>query len=316
MVNLPDSLYEDYTISRVNLPSALASTVPLSPDIRMIIKWVNDLHKNIPSTFDFALQNLTIHRKNFEILPRLLWKSHFTVAMLLQEILKIYPLTSRPVYSQNWMHLRVYNILLLFQCITHYPETRNCFLKADMQYYFYPLMDINVTDPRLECLRIGALGVIAHMLRPPVDPAAVCYLVNTSCLQHCTKAIEIGSTESKTIAVFIINKILSTGEGLQYCCVLPDRFFFIDGLLKRLLMYLTTMARPCPSLFNLLVGCYTSLSYKPRARRGLRRYLPDMLFNNTFASLLAADPAAERNRRELIKNLEMKTQPEKNRFTK
>ncbi|WZY81672.1 hypothetical protein YC2023_028056 [Brassica napus] len=176
------------------------------------------------------------------------------------------------------------------------------FVPADMQYYFYPLMDINVTDPRLECLRIGALGVIAHMLRPPVDPAAVCYLVNTSCLQHCTKAIEIGSTESKT--------------GLQYCCVLPDRFFFIDGLLKRLLMYLTTMARPCPSLFNLLVGCYTSLSYKPRARRGLRRYLPDMLFNNTFASLLAADPAAERNRRELIKNLEMKTQPEKNRFTK
>ncbi|RID69567.1 hypothetical protein BRARA_C01654 [Brassica rapa] len=293
MVNLPDSLYEDYTISRVNLPSALASTVPPSPDIRMIIKWVNDLHNNIPSTFDFALQNLTIHRKNFEILPRLLWKSHFTVAMLLQV-----------------------QFLPTNLCITHYPETRNCFLKADMQYYFYPLMDINVTDPRLECLRIGALGVIAHMLRPPVDPAAVCYLVNTSCLQHCTKAIEIGSTESKTIAVFIINKILSTGEGLQYCCVLPDRFFFIDGLLKRLLMYLTTMARPCPSLFNLLVGCYTSLSYKPRARRGLRRYLPDMLFNNTFASLLAADPAAERNRRELIKNLEMKTQPEKNRFTK
>ncbi|WZZ39691.1 hypothetical protein YC2023_035950 [Brassica napus] len=234
MVNLPDSLYEDYTISRVNLPSALASTVPPSPDIRMIIKWVDDLHNNIPSTFDFALQNLTI------------------------EILKIYPHTSRPVYSQNWMHLRVYNILLLFQCITHYPETRNCFLKADMQYYFYTLMDINLTDTRLECLRLGALGVIAHMLSPPVDPAVVCYLVNT------------------------------------------------NGLLKRQLMYLTTMARPCPSLFNLLVGCYTSLSYKPRARRGLRRYLPDMLFNNTFASLLAADPAAERNRRELIKNLEMK----------
>ncbi|WZY81671.1 hypothetical protein YC2023_028055 [Brassica napus] len=64
MVNLPDSLYEDYTISRVNLPSALASTVPPSPDIRMIIKWVNDLHNNIPSTFDFALQNLTITTKS------------------------------------------------------------------------------------------------------------------------------------------------------------------------------------------------------------------------------------------------------------
>lgn len=119
------------------------------------------------------------------------------------------------------------------------------------------------------------------------------------------------------IAVFIFDKILSTGEGLQYCCVLPDRFFLIDGLLKTVLVYLTTMATPCPSLFNLLVGCYAKLSYKPRffffcytvfdlfeflvlkqtttlysgictrACRGLRRYLPATLFNGTFASLLA-----------------------------
>ncbi|XP_033130010.1 protein CAF40-like [Brassica rapa] len=137
-------------------------------------------------------------------------------------------------------------------------------VEADMPTYFYPLMDINLTDKPLECLRLGALGVIAHMLKLPADTAVVRYLVNTSCLQHCTKAIEIGSTESKTIAVFIINKIMSTGEGLQYCCVLPDRFFFIDGLLKKLLVYLTAMGTPCPSLFNLLVGCYTNLSYKPR----------------------------------------------------
>ncbi|KAG5393681.1 hypothetical protein IGI04_023644 [Brassica rapa subsp. trilocularis] len=209
----------------------------------MIIKRVDDLHNTIPSTFDSTLQNLSTHRKKLEILPRLLWKSRCTMAMMLQ-------------------------------CITHYPETRNRFLKADMPTYFYPLMDINLTDKPLECLRLGALGVIAHML--------------------------------KLIAVFIINKIMSTGEGLQYCCVLPDRFFFIDGLLKKLLVYLTAMGTPCPSLFNLLVGCYTNLSYKPRTRRGLRRYLPAMLFNGTFACLLAEDPAAERCRQQLIKTLEMK----------
>ncbi|KAF8096083.1 hypothetical protein N665_0318s0031 [Sinapis alba] len=274
MVNLPDSLYEDYTRLMVNVPSASASTFQPSPDLRMIIKWVDDLHSTIPSTVDFALQNLTTHRKKFEILPWLLWKSRCTMAMMLQ-------------------------------CITHYPETRNGFLTADMPNYFYPLMDIGLTDKPLECLRLGALGVIAHMLKPPVDVAVVRYLVDTSCLDHCTKAIEIGSTESKTLAVFIINKILSTGVGLQYCCVLPDRFFFIDGLLKKLLVYLTTMPTPCPSLLNLIVGCYAKLSYKPRARRGLRRYLPAMLFNGTFASLLAKDPAAEGYRRELIKNLEM-----------
>ncbi|KAL0710590.1 hypothetical protein Bca4012_017568 [Brassica carinata] len=328
MANLPDSLYEDYTRSMVNFPSALDSTFPPSPNIRMIINWIDDLHKKIPSTFDFALENLITHRKKFEILPRLLWKSRCTVAMMLQEIMNIYPHISRPVYSHNGMHHRVYNILLLFQCITHYPDTRNPFLTAGMQHYMYPLMDINLTDKPLECLRLGALGVIAHMLRPPVDVAVVRCLVNTNCLQHCTKAIEIGLTESKTVssllllyirqegkhfeltllqfAVFIFKNILSTGEGLQYCCVLPDRFFLIDGLLKMLLVYLTTIATPCPSLFNLVVECYAKLSYKPRARRGLRRYPPTMLFNGTFARLLAEDPVAERCRQELIKNLEMK----------
>ncbi|KAL0844179.1 hypothetical protein Bca101_017425 [Brassica carinata] len=282
MANLPDSLYEDYTRSMVNFPSALDSTFPPSPNIRMIINWIDDLHKKIPSTFDFALENL------------------------ITEIMNIYPHISRPVYSHNGMHHRVYNILLLFQCITHYPDTRNPFLTAGMQHYMYPLMDINLTDKPLECLRLGALGVIAHMLRPPVDVGVVRCLVNTNCLQHCTKAIEIGLTESKTFAVFIFKNILSTGEGLQYCCVLPDRFFLIDGLLKMLLVYLTTIATPCPSLFNLVVECYAKLSYKPRARRGLRRYPPTMLFNGTFARLLAEDPASERYRQELIKNLEMK----------
>ncbi|CAH8374658.1 unnamed protein product [Eruca vesicaria subsp. sativa] len=326
MANLPDSLYEDYTRFMVNFPSASASPPP--PNIRMIIKWVDDLHNEIPSTFDFALQNLTIHRTKFEILPRLLWKSRFTVAMMLQEITNIYPYTSRPVYSLNGMHLRVYNILLLFQCITHHPDTRSMFLTADMANYFYPLMDISLTDKPLECLRLGALGVIAHMLKPPVDVAVVRYLTKTNAVEHCTKAIAIGSAESKTLAVFILNKILFTDEGLHYCCACPERFFTLDGLLKMLLVYLTTMTTHRPSLFNLVVGCYAKLSYKPRffclhlfefllsgkqeldilvcirARRGLRRYPPVMLFNGTFASLLDADPPAERYRQELIKNVQ------------
>lgn len=66
------------------------------------------------------------------------------------------------------------------------------------------------------------------------------------------------------VSVFILNKILSTNEGLQYCCVLADRFFLIDGLLKKLLVYLSSMTNPSPSLFNLIAGCYAKLSQKPR----------------------------------------------------
>ncbi|XP_048610112.1 CCR4-NOT transcription complex subunit 9-like isoform X1 [Brassica napus] len=322
MANLPDSLYEDYSTSKLTLPSASSfaptTTVVPFPDMDTIIQWINDLHNEIPFVSNSALQNLVTHRNTYEILPLLLWKSPCTMTMMLQEIVKIYPHISAPVHSQEGKPPRAYNILLLFQCVAHYPETRGYFLKAEMPHYLFPLMDIDLTYKPLECLRLGALGVLAHMLKAvhthyivssftayifvtkrlniilnislvlqPIDGAAVRFLMDNGALRYCTKAIEIGSTESKTVSVFILNKILSTNEGLQYCCVLADRFFLIDGLLKKLLVYLSSMTNPSPSLFNLIAGCYAKLSQKPRAREGLWRYPPVMLLNGTFASLLA-----------------------------
>ncbi|XP_024004204.1 CCR4-NOT transcription complex subunit 9 [Eutrema salsugineum] len=314
MVNLPDSLYEDYSKYKLTWPSASTSaptttnystrtTVVSLPNIQTILQWVNDLHSDILIISDLALQNLSIHRNNFEILPLLLWNTPFTIAKMLQEVVKIYRL---PIFSQPGMPSRVYNILLLFQCIAHHPETRGQFLKAGMPHYFYPLMEISYTDKPLECVRLGALGVIAHMLKAPGNGAAIRFLMDTGAIRYCTKPVEIGSTESKTIAVFIINKIMSTDEGLQYCCVLADRFFVIDGLLKKLLVYLSSMAKPSPSLFNLVASCYFKLSQKARARDGIRRCLPVMLIDGTFASLLSEDPVADNYRKQLIENLKNK----------
>lgn len=34
-----------------------------------------------------------------------------------------------------------------------------------MPHYFYPLMDIGYPDKSHECIRLGAIGVIAHLLK-------------------------------------------------------------------------------------------------------------------------------------------------------
>ncbi|KAG2327733.1 hypothetical protein Bca4012_036747 [Brassica carinata] len=311
MANLPDSLYEDYSRHKLTWPvgsaSAPTTTIVPLPDMGTIIQWINDLHNEIPFISDFALQNLVTHRNSYEILPLLLWKSPCTVTMMLQEIVKTYRHILTPVHSQDGKPPRAYNILLLFQCIAHCPETRGYFLKAEMPHYLFPLMDIDLTDKPLEFLRLGALGVLAHMLKAPIDIAAVVrFLMDNGALRYCTKAIETGSTESKIVSVFILNKILSTDEGLQYCCILADRFFLIDGLLKKLLVYLSSMTNPSPSLFNLIAGCYAKLSQKSRAREGLWRFPPVMLLNGTFASLLAEDPDAANYRKQLIRNMQSK----------
>ncbi|CAH2059787.1 unnamed protein product, partial [Thlaspi arvense] len=285
MENLPDSLYEDYSRLKPTWSSAPSfapapANIASPPNIEMILQWITDLHNPNLLISNFALHNLTI------------------------EVLGIYPYLSRPAFfSQQGVHRRVYNILLLFQCIADHPETRAGFLRAAMPQYFYPLMDIGYVGKPLESVRVAALGVIAHLLKEPVDEASTRYLMKTGALQYCTKPIEIGSTESKTLAVFIMNKILSTEEGIKYCCVLPDRFFAIDGLLKKLLVYLSSMAKPSSSMLNLIVSCYVSLSQRSRARDGIRHSLPFMLFDGTFARLLAEDPITENYRMQLIQIL-------------
>ncbi|KAF2603938.1 hypothetical protein F2Q70_00025271 [Brassica cretica] len=62
MANLPDSLYEDYSTSKLTLPSASSfaptTTVVPFPDMDTIIQWINDLHNEIPFVSNSALQNL------------------------------------------------------------------------------------------------------------------------------------------------------------------------------------------------------------------------------------------------------------------
>ncbi|KAL1216990.1 hypothetical protein V5N11_013916 [Cardamine amara subsp. amara] len=317
MVNLPDHLYEDYsqlTLTPFSSSAASSSSAAPMPSIvyqmnpALIFRWINDFRSLNPAVSDFSLLNLVnVHNDNNEFLPRLLWYSNHTVGMMLQEVsVACRHLAGRITlpFFPPLKPARVYNVLLLFQGIALHPETRPLFLKAKMPHYFYPLMDIGVTDKLREKIRLGALGVIAHLLKTPFEGAAIRFLMDTGAFNFCIKPIEFGSTESKTVAVFILQKIMSSKEGLQYCVVLPDRFFAIIDLLQNLLVYISNMARPSSSLFSLVVSCYSKISQNHRARLGLRRFTPVMLFNGTFTNLLARDPDADNHWKQLIKNME------------
>ncbi|CAA7049532.1 unnamed protein product [Microthlaspi erraticum] len=169
-------------------------------------------------------------------------------------------------------------------------------------------MDIGNMAAHFECLRLGALGVIDHLLNEPIDGAAVRFAMDTGVLHYCAKGVEFGCSQSKLHAVSIIESMLRTSEGLQYCCVLADRFFVIDNLLKKLLAYIPTMIvdETCTQIFRLVVSCYAKLSQKSRARDGLRCYMPIMLFNRTFAGLRANDPVADGYVNLLFQNLQLR----------
>ncbi|XP_010522357.1 PREDICTED: cell differentiation protein RCD1 homolog [Tarenaya hassleriana] len=304
MANLPDSLYEDYNLMATLSSAAGASTSRAPPSVVTICRWINDLQ--FPPIREFALQNLSDNRNSFEDLALLLWSSTASVATLLQEVIGVYPELSLPILTLR-KSTRVYNALLLFQCIAKHPETRTKFLTAMMLHYFYPLLQTRYTDRPREYLRLGGLGILAQLLKGPDYGATVHLLIHSDAVRSCLHCIDVGDLPSQTLATFILHKILMTEEGLQYCCVLAERYFFIDSLLKQLLLKLATMNRPPPpSLLQLVAGCYYRLSMKARACEGIKQYIPVLLVDNTFAELLAEDPLANDYRNKLLLNLRNK----------
>lgn len=115
--------------------------------------------------------------------------------------------------------------------------------------------------------------------------------------------METGSELSKTVAIFIVQKILLDETGLTYICHTYERFYAVGTVLSNMVTQL--VETQAVRLLKHVVRCYLRLSdnlrwvalyvgsvRRPmltgcdRAREALRACLPEPLRDNTFASLL------------------------------
>ena len=80
-------------------------------------------------------------------------------------------------------------------------------------------------------MRLTALGVVGSLIK--VDsPEVIDYLLITEIIPLCLRIIERGSELSKTVASFIINKIISDENGLKYICEKAERIDIINTVLE------------------------------------------------------------------------------------
>ena len=82
-----------------------------------------------PQKREIVLQQLSKKRETFPYLAPMLWHSVGTIAVLLQEIISIYPALNPPTLD-NAASSRVCNALALLQCVAGHSETRKEFLKG------------------------------------------------------------------------------------------------------------------------------------------------------------------------------------------
>ncbi|KAK0602392.1 hypothetical protein LWI29_032874 [Acer saccharum] len=113
--------------------------------------------------------------------------------------------------------------------------------------------------------------------------------------------MEMGSELSKTVATFIVQKILLDDVGLDYICTTAESLFALGRVLGNMVAALAE--QPSSRLFKQIIQCYLRLSENARACYALRSCLPDMLRDGTFSSCLREDPTTRHWLQQLLYNV-------------
>jgi len=246
-----------------------------------------------PDKRESALLELSKKREVVPELAPVLWHSFGTIACLLQEIVAIYPLLSPPKLKAPASN-RVCNALALLQCVASHPETRSLFLNAHIPLYLYPFLNTTSKTRPFEYLRLTSLGVIGALVKMD-DSEVINFLLSTEIIPLCLRIMETGSELSKTVATFIVQKILLDDMGLNYICATYERFYAVSTVLSNMVNLL--VEQPSQRLLKHIVRCYLRLADNPRfsrSRDALKQCLPDPFRNGSFDNFLKDDPTTKR----------------------
>lgn len=282
------------------------SNNPVQMNSQLVQKWIQELLK--PDTRENALLELSKKREVVSDLATMLWHSYGVISVLLQEIANVYPTLNPPTLSAHQSN-RACNALALLQCVASHQETRSLLLDANIPLYLYPILHTTSCKTRpFEYLRLTSLGVIGALVKTD-ETLVIQFLLSTEIIPLCLQIMETGSELSKTVATFILQKILLDDTGLSYICRTFERFSHVATILGNMVTALAreTNDTKSPRLLKHVIRCYLRLSDNARAKEALRSCLPGELRDNTFANSLRDDKSTKNWLNQLLKNLESPT---------
>lgn len=283
---------------------------------------------------------------------------------LVQEIISVYTLLN-PSQLTAAASNRVCNALALLQCVASHNDTRTLFLNgmslatatptntmrrpltltlpAHIPLYLYPFLNTTSKSRPFEYLRLTSLGVIGALVKND-SSEVINFLLTTEIIPLCLRIMETGSELSKTVAIFIVQKILLDDNGLNYICATYERFYAVGTVLSNMVGQLVEQQTArllkhvvrcflrydsfffvcvcvcvslCPSLVPVAFSdssglrlTWRRLSDNARAREALRQCLPEPLRDATFSAVLRDDAATKRCLTQLLVNLSDNAMPD------
>ena len=251
-----------------------------------------------------CLKDLNNQREHYPAMAPILWYSTGTVAILLHEIINIYQNLSPPTLTQAHSE-RICNVLGLFQCIALHQQTRPLFIKANMHLYLYPLINKVIKQKPFEHLRVTSLGVIGALVKLE-DPETIKSLMQTELIVLCLRIMKKGNELSRTVATFIVQRILLDDHGLIYVCQTEERLFALAQILKDIIEEIAKNPndeRETQRLLRHIIRCLLRLSENPYANQHLAQFVPDCIRGN-YAALIQDEQVRKWNAN-LLRNLRL-----------
>ena len=143
------------------------------------------------------------------------------------------------------------------------PYPQPTAVAAHIPLFLYPFLNtVSKTRP-FEYLRLTSLGVIGALVK--VDDADVInFLLSTEIIPLCLRIMETGSELSKTVATFIVQKILLDETGLAYICATAERFYAVSTVLGNLV---GTLVEQAPALAAASATSFPAVASCPPAPR-------------------------------------------------
>lgn len=168
----------------------------------------------------------------------------------------------------------------------------------------YPFLNTISRQRAFEYLRLTSLGVIGALVKVD-DPDVVNFLLQTEIIPLCLRIMETGSELSKTVATFIVQKILLDDTGLAYVCATAERFYAVTTVLSTMVTKLAET--PSVRLLKHIVRCYLRFSEQQKSRNALKQCLPKVLQDGTFNPHLKSEESLQTWLQQLLRNVSLPT---------
>lgn len=142
---------------------------------------------------------------------------------------------------------------------------------AHIPLFLYPFLNTTSKSRPFEYLRLTSLGVIGALVKND-SSEVINFLLTTEIIPLCLRIMETGSELSKTVAIFIVQKILLDDLGLQYICQTYERFYAVGTVLSNMVNQL--VEQQTVRLLKHVVRCFLRLVFPTCAYFGCHDQRP------------------------------------------